>query len=853
MNQDTILNGAAQAASVESVCQRTVREVERGCDGGMQFLYMQRGSKNPGSILGKGWDNSRFTKANLIAAFGAVELNIGLLLGEPSGGIVDVDLDCKEAVALAPMLLPATRTWGRKSNPNSHYLYKLSGKVGSTVKFQRKRETFIELRSTGAQTIYPGSLNPEDGGEFIEWTGTGEESIAELAYDDLLRCVKQIAAASLIVRHYPTTSRHDAMLALAGGLLRAEWSAEEAGRFIHAIATASNDDEPKNRLDGIATSEKRLDNGDTAKGFPALADIIGEDVVADVRKWLNISPAKKETGGDGGSGGGTRKVGELIKLAEDWELFSIEGEPINTGTLMTVPVGGHKETYRIGSEESKAYLRLMYNQKTGDDIGSPNTMQAVIETLRSKAFFSPVKHKTFVRVGEADGKLYYDLGDDLWRVVEIDAEGWRILDESPVKFIRSRGYAAQVTPEHGGSIKDLRRFINVADESDWSLMVGWLISSFGYRPEGAYANLCLTGTQDASKSTATRLIRMLVDPNKTPLKNLPKEGRDLFVSARHNWLPAYDNVSTIPEALSDAFCRLATGGGQSSRENYTDGEEFSFEARRPVIMNAIGDVVTRPDLVDRTICIEMPSLDDSERKTEAALYADYRLAMPGILGAVFDALSTAIRELPNVKLPRLPRMADLTEFVTAAESALGWQPHTFFKAFEDARRLAKIEALAGNAFGWAAYTYFKVAAFTPSASSGGGTWTGTANDVLDGVKERKEAKTFDQGNFPRSPRGVTDFLKRLEPNFKALGVSFKFPTKAERGADGAVGRRLTVTVTPQPVAAAETINDVGNVPQDTVNVENKNNLLPFTQKDERQPSPITIIGGEQVAPYSMVV
>nr|MDQ3013183.1 bifunctional DNA primase/polymerase [Acidobacteriota bacterium] len=633
---------------------------------GARFVSIERGQKAPKT---KDWTESTLSLNDLQPLLNAGMGNAGIILGEASGGIVDIDFDCPEAVLLAPFFLPETLGFGRKSNPRSHLLFKLIGTIGETKQFRHKGKMLVELRSTGGQTVFPGSQHHT--GELIEWTGKGDEAITKIAYEELAIAVRKIAAASLLVQDWSKGSRHDAALALAGGLLRAGWSEGDAEQFVAAIATAAGDDDVSNRVKGIITSAAKLDDGEKATGFPKLASIFGDEVVTSLLKFLGIG-RKGQTarkGGDSGDGGSTRKVAELIKCIEDAELFNVPGEPINTGTFMTVPVDGHKETYRIGSEECKAWLRFRYHQETGDDIGSPNTMQNAIETIRSKAFFSPQKHKTFVRVGAADGKFYYDLGDDLWRVVEIDAEGWRILTDSPVKFIRSRGYEAQADPERGGNIKDLRRFINVSDEDDWVLLVGWIISTFGYRPEGAYANLCLTGTQDASKSTATRLIRLLVDPNTVPLRHLPKEGRDLMVSARHNWLPAYDNISTIPEAMSDALCRLATGGGQSSRENYSDGDEFVFEARRPVIMNAIGDVVTRPDLVDRTISIEMPPLDDSARMTEAALYAEYRKVVPGILGAIFDAVSMAVRESPNVKLPRLPRMADLTEFVTAAEPA----------------------------------------------------------------------------------------------------------------------------------------------------------------------------------------
>src|SRR5262249_45311227 len=163
--------------------------------------------------------------------------------------------------------------------------------------------------------------------------------------------------------------------------------------------------------------------------------------------------------------------------------------------------------------------------------------------------------------------------------------------------------------------------INIKSDEDWTLFLGWIISSFSYRPEGAYALLSLAGTQDAAKSTTTKMIRMLIDPSSSLVRSQPKEERDLMVGAKNNWLLAFDNLSYLPEWLSDALCRLSTGGGQANRQNYTDGDEYLFDARRPVVMNGIEELATRPDLVDRTINVFLPSLKDSERKDEATLYA----------------------------------------------------------------------------------------------------------------------------------------------------------------------------------------------------------------------------------------
>ena len=121
---------------------------------------------------------------------------------------------------------------------------------------------------------------------------------------------------------------------------------------------------------------------------------------------------------------------------------------------------------------------------------------------------------------------------------------------------------------------------------------------------------------------------------------------------------AFDNLSGIKEWLADALCRIATGGGSAARQLYTDSEEVIFEAMRPVVLNGIPDLATRPDLADRAIILKLPTIPETKRRTEAKLWADFNVAAGRILGFLLDAVSTAIRRRDEVKLEEIPRMGD---------------------------------------------------------------------------------------------------------------------------------------------------------------------------------------------------
>src|SRR5262249_54746306 len=155
-----------------------------------------------------------------------------------------------------------------------------------------------------------------------------------------------------------------------------------------------------------------------------------------------------------------------------------------------------------------------------------------------------------------------------------------------------------------------------------------------------------SGEQGSAKSTFSTILRSLVDPNTAPLRALPREDRDFFIAANNGHLLAFDNISGLPHWISDTLCRLATGGGFAVRQMYSDDDEVLFDACRPVILNGIEDIVTRPDLADRAIFLTLEPIAEEDRKPEAELWAAFEPKRPKIFGALLDAMVVGLRDLP---------------------------------------------------------------------------------------------------------------------------------------------------------------------------------------------------------------
>jgi len=365
----------------------------------------------------------------------------------------------------------------------------------------------------------------------------------------------------------------------------------------------------------------------------------------------------------------------LVELAESVELFTTPlGEAYGR-----IPVGGHWETWPLRAKVFRHWLARCFYQCYGHTAHSQAMLDA-LATIEGHALYDSDVAEVHVRIGADGDVLYLDLADDGWRAVQISRDGWQVVADSTVRFRRSAGMLPLPEPVRGGDLERLQANVNVGDD-DWQLLVAWLIGAL--RPVGPYPVLCLHGEQGSAKSTTAALLRALIDPNEAMLRAEPRDGRDLMIAARNCWIIALDNLSRLPDWLSDALCRLATRGGYATRTLYTDVDETIVSAQRPILLNGIEELATRGDLLDRAIVCYLPRIENY--RPEEELWQRFEEARPAILGGLLDAVVCALQHEHDVRLEHVPRMADFARWVTAAEPELGWQPGSFLASYEGKR------------------------------------------------------------------------------------------------------------------------------------------------------------------------
>ncbi len=458
---------------------------------------------------------------------------------------------------------------------------------------------------------------------------------------------------------------------------------------------------------------------------------------------------------------------KLVNLLCDIEVFTTPGGK----PYATFEVKGHQETCALRSTHFKTYLQGRCYSETGNAL-TAKAHAEVAGILEAKAVGSGIVHDVFLRTAWMGNRVLLDLGTHDWSVVEVTSQGWSVVQHTDVRFRRSRGMMPLPVPVRGGdAVAGLRRILNLNPESardDIMLLIGWLVAAL--RGFGPFPVLALSGEQGTAKSSASRAIRGLIDPNEAPLRATPADERDLLIAAQNSWVLAFDNLSYIPDWLSDALCRLATGGGFVTRQLYTDEEESIFNAQRPILFNGIEEVATRSDLLDRMLIVELAVIGKHQRKTEDEIWFLYKQVQPQILSALLDGVATALARYGSVSLREMPRMADFAKWVAAAAPAFGWTEEEFLGAYERNRAQAHDVALDASVVAQAILRHMKER----------NTWSGTASELLavltsGAIDHERRSKAW-----PQSPGGMSKALRRHIPNLREQGLNADFVKSGNR-------------------------------------------------------------------------
>lgn len=447
----------------------------------------------------------------------------------------------------------------------------------------------------------------------------------------------------------------------------------------------------------------------------------------------------------------------LVDLAEQRYTFGVtqDGQayalPRPDGPVLGAP---HVVRLLRGGQVSlRAELAAAYRTETGKVPGQQALTDAlaVIEGMARESEPEPVAVR--VAADQYGTGAWLDLGDRDGHVIALkEAGGWEVRNStSGVLFRRTKLTGALPKPISGGSLERLWEVLNVA-EADRPLVLAWLVAAI-ITPAIPHPVLALLGEQGTGKSSACRRLVSLVDPSPVPLRKPPRDPEGWVTAALGSWVVGLDNLSAVPEWLSDSLCRAVTGDGDVRRQLYTDDGLAVFAFRRVIVINGIDVGALRGDLADRTLMVNLDVIPECVRLPEADLDQDWELSYPLIFGALLDMCCATLARLSSVRLGTTPRMADFARVVAALDQINGTGGLASYLG--QARSMAE-DTIDSDPF---------LAAMRLHLA---GEFTGTSADLLANVEHLLGETWRAPKDWPNA-RGVTTLLRRNAPGLRRLG------------------------------------------------------------------------------------
>jgi len=448
----------------------------------------------------------------------------------------------------------------------------------------------------------------------------------------------------------------------------------------------------------------------------------------------------------------------LIRLGGEAQYFQNDLEE----AYAAIKIQAHTEVITVKSHKFKKWLTKLYYEETKRAPGN-DAMNQAIGVMEMKALYDGAEHNLHIRVAEKDGSFYYDLSNKEWSIVKIAPNSCEVLLDPPILFTRNRNIKAQAMPDFDGDLKLILNHVRIKDVDDQIMYLVYLVTCL--IPNIPHLVLVFSGEKGASKSTSMRMTRQVVDPVVQELLSMPSSMQDLALSLANNYMPSYDNLDGLTAAQSDLLCISSTGGGFSKRMLYSDAEETLLEIQRCAMMTGINVAVTRADLIDRSGIIELERIPERERKDERTIWDAFETDRASIIGGALSTLSKAMALHANVKLERLPRMADFTRWGYAIAEVLGYGGEQFLQAYQHNRNKSNEEAISSH----------PVAASIVALMQNNSKWSGpvaTLLSVLEEVAEREKIST-NVAKFPKSANMLSRRLQEVKSNLEDVGITFE--------------------------------------------------------------------------------
>ncbi len=426
----------------------------------------------------------------------------------------------------------------------------------------------------------------------------------------------------------------------------------------------------------------------------------------------------------------------------------------------------YKETY-ISTDGTGKNVLPMHSRLCNEWLGhycysslgkvvSVDVLTKITNTLSGMALFDGELIELQIRAVRQNSMIWYDLGEG---AVLISDNVWSTFPDPSILFKRFAHQKSQIIPVEADNINLIRNYVNLRSDDDYLLFLVYLIAAF--IPGFPHPLLVLHGSQGSGKTTPMKVMKDLIDPSR--LQGLPPPSKPedfVHVASKHYFL-FFDNLSFMPSWLSDTLARAVTGDGFSKRALYSNDDDVIYNFQRTVAINGINQVVTRSDLLDRSVLLNLERIPDDKRIEESVFWQDFNNDKASILGSIFTVLGRALGLQPKVKLDKLPRMADFYRWGCAITEALGQPKEKFMHAYDTNINNQHDEAIEASPVALAVILLMERQE----------SWEGTATDLLNKLNTLVDTPLYARSaGLPQHSNWLSRNLTALQPNLLAHGI-----------------------------------------------------------------------------------
>jgi hypothetical protein len=479
----------------------------------------------------------------------------------------------------------------------------------------------------------------------------------------------------------------------------------------------------------------------------------------------------------------------------------VENKDYKNPTIPTLPTLPGRALSFKGSILEALISKEYYKQQ--GKVPSGAAIKTALVTIRGQYIATP-STEFWNRVGVDDKNDWWlDLSDG--RYIWITSEGWELLEETIIYFRRHSYQLPLHTPikQGEGDLFSLLNFINLPD-CDSQLL--YLICALqALIPDIPKAVLNITGGYGTVKSTGMGAIVEIFD--RTSMKEGLPGGlltmqdniKELVQNLDHHWVCYFDNLSSLDDEQSDCLSRAVTGASMEKRMLYSDDEDVARRFRRCVGFNSIGMVISKTDLMSRSVVLETKPMLVSQRKTDREI----QLEIYKVAGRIFgDALTIVCKAKKMMdegfSIKDKPRMADFATWGEALSQSMGFKPSAFLNAYYANAEHAMEVVLRTNVVGGLLLDYLEERFILVKDLDF------TASELFTVLRQRADdAKYNMKKDFPENPSKLGIVIREIAPNLPGSGIRVTFkrvsksmhylftkfvPTKIDEAFDATAGR-----------------------------------------------------------------